>query len=97
MKDTKLSDSTVKVLKIAVIVLGSVLVLIALFSNVLGLSTSSGLSSNQIIFAAAGVILIITGLLGRRVPVFYENTAKIFLSLRNALGQIKGFIMVLQL
>ncbi len=81
MKETKLSDSTVKILKIAVILLGSMLVLIALFSNILGFSTSSGLSSNQILFAAAGVILIIIGLLGRRFPVFYESTAKILLSI----------------
>jgi lysophospholipase L1-like esterase len=81
MKDTKLSDSTVKVLRKIAIVSGSVLILLALFSNLLGLSTSSGLSSNQIIFAAAGIILIITGFLGRRFPVFYGSTAKILLSI----------------
>lgn len=81
MKDTKLSDSTVKVLRKIAIVSGSVLILLALFSNLLGLSTSSGLSSNQIVFAAAGIILIITGLLGRRFPAFYESTAKILLSI----------------
>ncbi len=81
MKDTKLSDSTVKVLKTAAIVSGSVLILIALFSNILGLSTSSGLSSNQILFAAAGIIMIIIGLLGRRFPAFYGSIAKILLSI----------------
>ncbi len=81
MKHTRLSDSTVKVLRKTAIVSGSVLILLALFSNLLGLSTSSGLSSNQIVFAAAGIILIITGLLGRRFPAFYESTAKILLSI----------------
>lgn len=81
MKDSRLSDSTVKVLRKTAIVLGGMLILLAMFSNILGLSTSSGLSINQILFAASGVILIIAGILGRSFPVFYESTAKIFFSI----------------
>ena len=81
MKNHELSDATVRVIRIIAISSGCLLLLTAMFSNTIGLSTSSGLSMNQIYFAVAGIVLVISGFLGRRFPEFYSSTAKILLNI----------------
>ncbi len=81
MKNHELSDATVRVIRIIAISSGCLLLLAAMLSNIIGLSTSAGLSLNQVYFAVAGIILVISGFLGRRFPGFYSGTAKILLNI----------------
>ena len=81
MDNNKLSDPAVRVIRIIAISSGCMLLLASLLSNIIGLSTSDGLSMNQIYFAVAGIILVISGFLGRRFPMFYTGTAKILLNI----------------
>ena len=68
-------------MKISAIVLGCLMILAALLSNVLGLSIGSGLSRNQISFAIAGIALIISGVLGKCFPAFYKGAALMLLNI----------------
>jgi len=81
MKNHELSDATVRVIRIIAISSGCLLLLAAMLSNIIGLSTSAGLSLNQVYFAVAGIILVISGFLGRRFPAFYAGTAKMLLNI----------------
>lgn len=85
MTENRLSDSSVRIMKTSAIVLGCLMILVAMLSNVLGLSIGSGLSRNQIGFAVAGVILIISGVLGKRFPLFYRGAALMLLNIILAL------------
>ena len=81
MDNHKLSDATVNVIRIIAISSGCLFLLAAMLSNTIGLSSSAGFSMNQIYFAVAGIILVISGFLGRRFPGFYSSTAKILLNI----------------
>ncbi|MCK5064777.1 MAG: hypothetical protein KAQ97_05810, partial [Candidatus Fermentibacteraceae bacterium] len=81
MKNNELSDATVRIIRIIVISSGCLFLLVAMFSNTIGLSASAGLSMNQILFAVAGIVLVYSGYLGRRFPEFYSSTAKILLNI----------------
>ena len=89
MKNNELSDATVRVIRIIAISSGCLLLLAAMLSNAIGLSTSSGLSMNQVCFAVAGIILVISGYLGRRFPGFYSSSAKILSKLPPNVTMIK--------
>ena len=95
MKNHELSDATVRVIRIIAISSGCLLLLAAMLSNIIGLSTSAGLSMNQVYFAVAGIILVISGFLGRRFPGFYSSTAKILLNIVIAVVLVEFLSLVL--
>jgi len=70
----------VKVLRIIAISLGSMLVFAAVFADVIGLSAGGGISRNQAGFLIGGVVLIASGLLGRKLPGVYRGTALLVLN-----------------
>lgn len=80
MKEVPLGDSAVRSIRIVAITIGALLLLAAIFANVLGFSVSGGLSRNQISFGAIGLVLIAAGLLGRRFPGFYRGAAVVLLN-----------------
>ncbi len=57
------------------------MILVALLSNAVGLSTGKGFSHNQVIFAVSGVSLIVLAALGRRAPSAYRAFGLILLNL----------------
>ncbi len=81
MTDSRLGDGSVKLLRLISIVLGIVLILSAVFANLLGLSISRGISRNQIGIGLAGASFVVAGILGRRFPGFYKGTAVLLLNI----------------
>jgi len=81
MTENRLSDSSIRIVRTSAIVFGCLMILVAILSNVIGLSISSGFSSNQIGFAVAGIVLITSGVLGRRFPGLYRSTALMLLNI----------------
>jgi hypothetical protein len=79
--EKKLSNGSIQIIRVIAISIGTLLLTAALFANLLGLSTSSGLSGNQITFGVTGLVLIGAGILGRRFPGFYRNTALMLLNI----------------
>lgn len=75
-----LSDGTVRTARKVAVSLGCLLVLVACLADLLGLSAGSGFSGNQVAFGAAGIVLIVAGILGRRFPRFYRGTAVLLLN-----------------
>ncbi|RKZ05827.1 hypothetical protein DRQ25_15285 [Candidatus Fermentibacteria bacterium] len=80
MGKTEFTEKTVSFLKRISIIIGSVLVFIALVSNLLGFSISEGFSWNQLVIVLIGFVLILGGIAGRRFPVFYKGFALLLLN-----------------
>ncbi len=80
MGSNRLSDSTVKALRVFSLVAGVLLLLAAAFANPLGLSVSGGLSRNQIVIGLFGMGMIAAALLGRKFPGCYRGLALILLN-----------------
>lgn len=81
MNSNRLSDESVKLLRKVSMVLGGLLLFAALAANIIGLSTSSDFSSNQIAFGVAGLVLITAGVFGRRFTIFYRSVAVMLLNI----------------
>ncbi|MCK5114955.1 MAG: SGNH/GDSL hydrolase family protein [Candidatus Aegiribacteria sp.] len=80
MAKAELTKRTVTFLKNVSIICGSLLVVIALVSNLLGFSISEGFSWNQLVIVLIGIVLILGGIAGRRFPVFYKGFALLLLN-----------------
>lgn len=75
MGRSELSDGSVRILKLIAILAGTLLVIAAVFADLIGLSAGGGVSRNQVGFLICGIALILSGLLGRKLPEFYRGTA----------------------
>ena len=80
MAKTELTEKAVTQLKRVSIIVGSVLVILALASNLLGLSISEGFSWNQFAIILVGIVFILGGIAGRRFPDFYKGFALLLLN-----------------
>lgn len=80
MAKTELTEKAVTQLKRVSIIVGSVLVILALASNLLGLSVSEGFSWNQFAIILIGIVFILGGIAGRRFPDFYKGFALLLLN-----------------
>ncbi len=76
-----LSDGAVRLLRIAALAAGALLVATALLADVTGLSGGPGISRNQLLFAVAGAVLLAAGALGRRFASLYRGAALLLLNL----------------
>jgi len=81
MDSTKLSNRTIRTIRWVAVSLGFLLFLVASLADLLGLSAGSGFSGNQVTFAAAGIVLVAAGILGRRFLRFYRGTAIMLLNI----------------
>jgi len=77
----ELGDGSVRILRLIAISVGTLMVIASVFADSVGLSVGGGISRNQIGFLISGVVLIASGLLGRRFPGFYRGTAVMLLNI----------------
>ncbi len=95
MGRNELGDGTVRILKLLAISVGALLVAAAVFADLVGLSSGGGISRNQIGFLVCGVVLILSGLLGRKLPGFYKGAAILVLNVIVAIVIIEFASIVL--
>jgi hypothetical protein len=84
-----LSDGSVLKLRVVALALGSLLILVALFADVLGLSLGFSISRNQIITFLLGSLLLVAGILGRRFTRFYRTISVLLMNLLVILALIE--------
>ncbi len=75
-----MNERTEKLLRTGLVAAGAVLIALALVSDIIGLSAGDGFSRNQCIITALGVVSIVAGLLGRRLPGVYRGAGLILLN-----------------
>ena len=85
MPRNELSAGTVKFLRRLSLAIGALCILAAILANIAGLSISSGISRNQILFIAAGAILITAGITGRKFTSIYRGAGLLLLNILVAL------------
>jgi len=76
----RLSDSTVRMLKMYCLIAGAVGLLVALLADLVGLSVGEGVSANQVTIGFISIVLIVAGITGRRFFILYKGIAFILLN-----------------
>ncbi|MBN2586443.1 MAG: hypothetical protein JXA64_11885 [Candidatus Fermentibacteraceae bacterium] len=80
MEESRMGGGAVRMLRRVAAALGALLIMIAVFADLLGLSAGGGISGNQIVLAAVGMMLMAAGILGRRFPRIYRGAALLLLN-----------------
>ncbi len=80
MEEYRMGDGAVRMLRRLAVALGALLIMIAIFADLLGLSVGGGISGNQMVLAAVGLMLVAAGILGRRFSRIYRGAALLLLN-----------------
>lgn len=90
-----MTDKTVGAIRAGCLCIGVLMIAIALLSDRAGLSADDGLGRNQIVFICAGLIFVVSGLLGRKFPGCYKGIALFLLNMLVALVLLEMISLVL--
>lgn len=79
-ESSRMSDGTVRALRLACIGAGAALCLLGLFGRFAGLASGMAFTLNEALTIFAGAVLVCAGLLGRRFPNAYRRAAVLLLN-----------------